>query len=72
MLSTLRGLNRGIKVLSNISMVLCFMLLIATLFMLPFKEYFDSLKSDIADFRNAGGRAAGTITGGTRTLIRED
>ena len=27
-------------------------------------EYFDYLKSDIADFKNVGGRSAGTITGG--------
>ncbi len=43
MISTLRGLNKGIKILSNISMVLCFVLLTAVIFILPVQEYLNVL-----------------------------
>lgn len=50
MISTLRGLNKGIKVLSNISMALCFLLLLAILFVLPIGEYFSSLRSSVSAY----------------------
>ncbi len=52
--SSLRGLNKGIKILSNISMVLCFVLLIAIACVIPIKNLLTPLtigfQSYITDF----------------------
>ncbi len=43
MMSCLRGLNKGIKILSNISMIMCFILLGGIFYFVPKMEIFSSL-----------------------------
>ena len=49
-ISTLRGLNKGIKILSNISMALSFLLMASLLFCLPVPDLLNSFFYSIKDY----------------------
>ncbi len=72
MISAMRGLNRGIKVLSNISMGLCFFLLAAIIFVLPFGEYFGVLTRAVSSYiYNIAGLSIGNLDFKSPYFLRE-
>ncbi len=72
MISTLRGLNRGIKVLSNFSMILSFVLLIAIPFAMPIDEFIKPIFQYFPEYiANIPNMSLGNLPFKTPDFLRE-